>query len=129
MGLKPQLSIAGAAASLFRLAPASVFLVHGWLKLLGGHHDLTVALFLTVGIPLAETAAWVVGGLELLGGLALLTAVLVRPAAALLAVEMAVVIAVVRLPQGFVGAWEFEFVLLLICLGLALSPTGARRMG
>jgi len=36
--------------------------------------------------------------------------------------EMAVVIAVVRLPQGFVGAWEFEFVLLLLCLGLALSP-------
>ena len=99
-----------------------VFLVHGWLKLFGGHHDRTVALFLTVGIPLAENAAWVIGALELLGRAALLTGIFLRPAAALLAMEMAVVIAVVRLPQGFVGAWEFEFVLLLLCLGLALSP-------
>jgi len=127
VGLKLGLSLDTAGAFLFRLAPASVFLVHGWLKLLGGHHDRTVALFLTVGIPLAEAAAWFVGALEVLGAVALLTGVLIRPAAALLAIEMAVVIALVRLPQGFLGAWEFEFVLLLVCAGLALRPAPAPR--
>lgn len=122
MGLKLPATLGEGATLLVRLGPAVVFLVHGWLKLFGGHHDRTVALFLTVGIPLAENAAWVIGALELLGGAALLTGIFLRPAAALLAMEMAVVIAVVRLPQGFVGAWEFEFVLLLLCLGLALSP-------
>jgi len=122
VGLKLPATLGEGATLLVRLGPAVVFLVHGWLKLFGGHHDRTVALFLTVGIPLAENAAWVIGALELLGGAALLTGIFLRPAAALLAMEMAVVIAVVRLPQGFVGAWEFEFVLLLLCLGLALSP-------
>lgn len=110
---------------LIRLAPAIVFLVHGYLKLLGGHHDRTVALFLTVNLPVAEVLAWFVGLLELAGGLALLTGILLRPFAALLAIEMAVAIVRVRRPQGFLGAWEFEFVLLVVCLGLALSARGS----
>lgn len=77
---------------LIRLAPAAVFLVHVYLKLFGGYHDRTVALFLTVNIPFAKQAAWIVGGLELAGGLALLTGVLIRPLALLLAMEMAVAI-------------------------------------
>jgi putative oxidoreductase len=113
-----------AALLVIRLAPAIVFLAHGYLKLLGGHHDRTVALFLTVNIPFAEPAAWLIGALELAGSLALLSGVLLRPFALLLAAEMAVAIVLVRLPQGFIGAWEFELVLLLVCLGLALWPTG-----
>lgn len=109
---------------LIRLAPAVVFLVHGYLKLFGGHHDRTVALFLTVNIPLAEAAAWLVGALEMAGGLALLTGILMRPLAFLLAIEMAVAILRVHLPQGFLGAWEFELTLLLICLGIAIRPRG-----
>ncbi|MGH2437033.1 MAG: DoxX family protein [bacterium] len=105
---------------LIRLAPATVFLVHGYLKLFGGYHDRTVALFLTVNIPFAEQAAWFIGALELAGGLALLTGVLIRPLALLLAIEMAVAIAVVRFRQTFVGGWEFELALLLVCLGIAL---------
>ncbi|HEU4798082.1 MAG TPA: DoxX family protein [bacterium] len=109
---------------LIRLAPAAVFLVHGYLKLFGGDHDRTVALFLTVNIPFAEQAAWFVGGLELAGGLALLTGVLIRPLALLLAIEMAAAITMVRMRQTFVGAGEFEFTLLLVCLGIALRPRG-----
>lgn len=105
---------------LLRFAPGLIFVIHGYLKLFGGHHDRTVALFLTVNIPFAEVTAWVIGGLELAGGLALLAGRLVRPFAALLTVEMAVVIYRVRLPQGFLGAWEFELTLLLVCLGLAI---------
>jgi len=58
------------------------------------------------------------------GGLALLTGVLMRPLAFLLAIEMAVAILRVRLPQGFLGGWEFELTLLLICLGIAIRPRG-----
>ncbi len=118
---------------LLRLGPGVVFLVHGYLKLLGGHHDLTVALFLTVNIPLAEAAAWFVGALELAGGAALLVGLLSRPAAILLAVEMAVAIVTVRLPQGFVGATEYEMVIALTCLAIGLlgpgrlSVEGSRR--
>lgn len=109
---------------LLRLGPAIVFLVHGYLKLIGGHYDRTVALFLTVNIPFPEVTAWFIGGLELAGGLALLLGLLVRPFAALLAVEMAVVIYKVRLPQGFLGASEYEMVLLLTCLAMSLLGPG-----
>lgn len=111
---------------LLRLGPAVVFIAHGFLKLFGGHHDLTVALFLTVNIPFAEPAAWAIGALELAGGLAILLGVLVRPFAALLAVEMAVAIYKVRLPQGFLGAWEFELTLLLLLIGLAVLGSSFR---
>lgn len=109
---------------LIRLAPAIVFLIHGYLKLLGGHHDRTVALFMTVNIPFAEQTAWIIGGLELAGGLALLTGILRRPLAFVLAIEMAFAIALVRMRQGFIGAWEYELTLLLVCLGIALRPRG-----
>lgn len=112
---------------LLRLAPAIVFIVHGYLKLFGGQHDLTVALFLTVNIPLAEPAAWVVGALELVGGLGLLLGILVRPFAAFFALEMAVIIYKVRLPQGFIGGWEYELTLLLVCIGLAVLGSGRFR--
>ncbi|MGH2349864.1 MAG: DoxX family protein [bacterium] len=105
---------------LIRLAPAIVFLIHGYWKLFGGHHDRTVALFLTVNLPQPEALAWLIGALEFVGGLALLTGVLMRPLAALLAIEMAVAIYKVRIPQDFIGGWEFELTLLLVCLGLAV---------
>lgn len=113
---------------LLRLGPAVVFLAHGYLKLFGGQHDLTVALFLTVNIPMAEMAAWFVGALELIGGLALLLGIFVRPFAALLAVEMAIAIYKVRLPQGFIGAWEFELTVLLACVGLAFLGNDVRPL-
>ncbi|HLE77584.1 MAG TPA: DoxX family protein [bacterium] len=106
---------------LLRLGPAVVFLLHGYLKLWGGEHDRTVALFLTVNLPQPELLAWFIGTLEFLGGVALLSGMLMRPFAALLALEMAVAIYRVRLPQGFIGGWEFELTLLFVCLGLALA--------
>jgi putative oxidoreductase len=113
-----------ASRLLIRLGPAVIFLIHGYLKLFGGFHNQTVALFLTVNLPVPELTAWLIGALEFIGGLALLFGILVRPFAALLAIEMAVVILKVRLPQGFVGGWEFELVVLLVCLGLAIQGGG-----
>lgn len=106
---------------LIRLGPALIFILHGYLKLFGGFHNETVALFLTVNLPQPELLAWLIGALELMGGFALLLGVLVRPAAVLLAIEMAVAILKVRIPQGFIGGWEFELVVMLVCLGLAID--------
>lgn len=112
------------ARLIIRVGPALIFIIHGYLKLFGGFHNQTVALFLTINLPMPELAAWVVGALELLGGLALLLSILVRPFAVLLAIEIAVAILKVRLPQGFLGGWEFELLLLLVCLGLAIDDHG-----
>lgn len=109
-----------------RAGAAAVFVPHGFVKLFGGHHDRTVALFMTVSIPAPEAMAWVVGALEFAGGLALAAGLGTRLVAALLAVEMAVAIARVRWPQGFLGAAEFEVLLLLACL--ALFGTGSGRI-
>jgi len=108
-----------------RAGLAAVFVAHGFVKLFGGH-DRTVALFMTVNIPAPEAMAWVVGVLELAGGLALAVGLGTRLAAGLLAADMAVAIARVRWPQGFLGAAEFEIVLLLACL--ALFGTGSGRI-
>ena len=109
---------------VLRLGPAVVFAVHGYLKLLGGAFDRTVALFMAVNIPVPEAMAWAVGAIELAGGILLALGLWTRIAAAVLAVEMAVAIARVRWPQGFVGAAEFEFVLLLVCLALFGTGSG-----
>ncbi len=111
---------------VLRIAPAVVFFVHGYAKLLGGQFDRTVALFMTVNIPAPEPMAWVIGVTELAGGLLLGIGLWTRAVAALLAAEMAVAILLVRWPQGFIGAAEFEFVLLLVCL--ALFATGSGRI-
>ena len=110
---------------LLRVAVATVFTVHGYVKILGGHFDRTVALFMTVNIPAPEISAWVIGALELGGGVLLAVGFWARPIALLLAIEMAVVIVRVRWAQGFLGAAEFELVLLAACL--ALTATGAGR--
>lgn len=109
---------------ILRLAPAIVFAIHGYAKLFGGQLDRTVALFMTVNIPAPEPMAWFVGILEFAGGLLLAAGVLTRAIAALLAFEMAVAIVRVRLPQGFTGAAEFEFVLMLVCLALIATGSG-----
>lgn len=108
-----------------RLALAAVFAVHGFVKILGGHFDRTVALFMTVDIPAPEIMAWVIGIMEFGGGVLLALGFWVRPLAALLGAEMAVVLIRVRWAQGFLGAAEFEIVLLAACL--ALTMTGAGR--
>jgi len=107
-----------------RLALAAVFGVHGYLKILGGHFDRTVALFMTVNIPAPEIMAWVVGIMEFGGSILLVTGLWTRPMTALLAVEMAVALARVRWAQGFLGAAEFEVVLLAACLALTTAGAG-----
>src|SRR3989304_5637693 len=47
----PAATAQGFGLLLLRLGPAAVFLAHGYLKLFGGPHERTVALFLPLDIP------------------------------------------------------------------------------
>jgi putative oxidoreductase len=87
--VRPVPCIAGqAAAILTRLALAQVFIVAGWGKIT----DLATATenFTGWGIPMPELNAWMVGRIELVGGVLIALGLLTRASAALLASTMVV---------------------------------------
>lgn len=106
---------------LIRIAIGLVFLAHGWDKV----SDLsgTAIVMAEFGVP--AIFAYAASFVELLGGLALVAGVWTRWAGILLAVEIAVAIALVKLQFGYVGGYEFELTLLLGSLGIALIGPGA----
>ncbi|MCE7990237.1 MAG: DoxX family protein [Caldilinea sp. CFX5] len=113
---------------LLRVAVGLVFAVHGAQKLLLFGVGGTAGFLGSLGIPLPEVAAVVVILVELIGGLALLIGLGTRYVAALLAVNMAVALFTVHLPNGFFvdgGGVEFVLVLLAAALFFALHGGGA----
>ncbi len=69
------------------------------------------------------------GGAEFLGGLALLLGLLVRPAAAVLALTMLVAIVTVHLANGlFMSNNGYEFALALLAISVSLLISGAGRL-
>ena len=64
--------------------------------------------------------------LEVIGRIVLIIDVLTRIAAALLIIDMIGAIILVKLPDGFVGGYEFE--LLLIAISVSLLLTGPSRI-
>jgi putative oxidoreductase len=102
-GLAPFYRAAGPlAGALMRVALGLVLVPHGAGKLFG--HDLahTAANFRHLGWPAPLALAALVGGLECFGGLALALGLFTRAAAAMIAVEMAVICFVVLWPR-----WEW----------------------
>ena len=119
-----------------RVGLGVVFFAHGAQKVFGwfGGAGLraTVAGFARMGIPApAATAAALV---ELLGGLAMLVGLLVRPAAVGLIVVMLVAIAKVHAPHGFFlnfagtpgkgHGFEFNFALIAMALSILIGGAG-----
>jgi uncharacterized membrane protein YphA (DoxX/SURF4 family) len=105
---------------LIRLGLAAVFIVHGLMKF--NYMDGTISFFATLGLP--AFMAWFVAALETLGGIAMLIGYKARVAGYLLAAVMAVAIILVKGDAGFVGGYEFDLMLLLAALGIALSGAG-----
>jgi putative oxidoreductase len=62
--------------------------------------------------------------LEVIGGIFLLVGVVTRIAAALFIVEMIGAIFLVKLPDGFVGGYELESLLIAIAVSLLLTGPG-----
>ncbi len=78
------------------------FLYHGYPKLFSGQgHDGFVGMLQGLGIPLPGVMAWVVGLVEVLGGLALILGAFVTLAALLNIVNMLVALFTVHLGNGF----------------------------
>ncbi len=65
-----------------------------------------------------------IGLLEVIGGIFLIVGILTRISAALLIIDMIGAIVLVKLPDGFVGGYELESLLIAISVSLLLTGPG-----
>lgn len=109
-----------------RLVIGLVFAMHGGQKLFVYGAGGTAAAMSHMGIPLPVVAAWVAIIVEFIGGLAVFFGVWARWPACLLAIEMLIVILVVKLHGGFFAprGIELELTLLAGALTIAMLGTG-----
>jgi putative oxidoreductase len=116
------------ALTVLRVALGVIFLAHGWQKVFEFTIPGTQAAFAQMGVPSAELIAPAIAFLELVGGAAVILGVLVRPVAALLALDMLAALFLVHAPGGiFVDDGGFELVLALAAGAAALALAGAGR--
>ncbi len=117
-----------------RAALGSVFVISGLGKFGVGPKSVggigNFAGFLaSLGVPLPEVFAWIVGLVELFGGLLLLVGLFTRYAAAFIAVDMFVAMMLVHIPNGFaVGNNGIEYVLTLMLVSVAVVFSGPGRL-
>ncbi|OUM42535.1 DoxX family protein [Arthrobacter sedimenti] len=116
------------ARTVLRAALGVIFLAHGWQKIFEYTIPGTQAAFAQMGVPAAELVGPAIGFLELVGGTALIVGVLVRPVAALLALDMLGALFLVHAPAGiFADKGGYELVLVLAAGAAALALVGAGR--
>ncbi|KAB0549682.1 DoxX family protein [Pseudomonas argentinensis] len=124
---------AGFGLTVLRVLVGITFAAHGSQKLFGwfgGYGLAGVAQWMeSIGLAPGYLMALMAGSAEFFGGLALVIGLLVRPAAALLAVTMLVAIFSVHIGNGFFMADNgYEFALALLAATLALLIEGAGRL-
>lgn len=121
-------TIAAYGPAVLRLALSVVFVAHGAQKLFGvwggGGLSGTTAFFEGLGLQPAYPLAIVAGVVEFGGGLLLLCGAFTSIASILLAIQMAVAIWTVHLPNGFFLPNGFEFNVTLIAALVSLILTG-----
>jgi putative oxidoreductase len=123
-------SAAGFDTLPVRVAAGVIFAAHGAQKLFGwfGGYGLegTGGWMVSIGLESGVLMAALAGGAEFFGGLALILGLLVRPAAAVLAVTMVVAIVTVHLSNGlFMANNGYEFGLALLAVSITLVIRGA----
>jgi putative oxidoreductase len=83
----------------------------------------------SIGLAPGYLMALLAGSAEFFGGLALVIGLLVRPAAAVLAVTMLVAIVTVHVANGFFMSNNgYEFALALMAISLAVLVEGAGKL-
>jgi len=107
---------------LLRVALGVIFITHGYPKLLKSSVDMQ-HMFVQHGLP--AQFVYVAGVLETFGGALLILGLFTRPAALLLAIEMAVAIWKVHSSGGIMAVHLYEFPLALAGACLALATVGA----
>ena len=118
-------------ALLLRVVSGALFIAHALTKLLVFTLPGTVKFFDAIGFP--GWLAYVAFALELVGGVLLIIGLCVRPAAALLGIEL-LVIATVHWQNGWVftskgGGWEYPILWAAAMFALALMGSGAWAIG
>jgi putative oxidoreductase len=103
-----------------RILVGITFIAHGLPKF--ENIAETQGFFGSIGLPLE--LALPIGLLEVIGGIVLIVGVLTRIAAALLVIDMIGAIILVKLPDGFVGGYELESLLIAILVSLFLTGPG-----
>jgi putative oxidoreductase len=111
--------------TLLRIVVGTIFAAHGAQKLFQFTPAGLAAFFESVGIPFAMANAYLVIGVELLGGLAMIAGLGTRVVAVLFAGVMAVAFATVHVAHGFFLPDGYEFVLALFAASGTLALQGA----
>jgi putative oxidoreductase len=124
---------AGWGPLALRIPIGIIFVAHGAQKLFGafGGYGLegTGQFMASLGLTPGYLMALLAGSAEFFGGLALLFGVLVRPAAAALAVAMLVAIFSVHIDKGlFMDKNGYEYALALFAASVSLLISGAGRL-
>lgn len=103
---------------LLRVVLGFTFFMHGLDKFQAGLENFAAGLP-SMGLP--SLLGYIVGIIELVGGMALILGIGTRVFSALMAVIMLGAILFVKLSQGFVGGYEFDVVLMIIAMHLVLN--------
>jgi putative oxidoreductase len=124
---------AGYGLTLLRVIAGLTFAAHGAQKLFGwfgGYGLAGVGQWMeSIGLAPGYLLALLAGSAEFFGGLALIIGLLVRPAAAVLALTMLVAIFSVHLVNGFFMSNNgYEFALALLAISLAVLIEGAGKL-
>lgn len=107
-----------------RIALGIIFFTHGYPKLV--HGAAMQGFFSQHGLP--GYFVYISGVLEVFGSVLLVLGLFTRPAALLLAVEMAVAILKVHSSKGYLAVHEYEFPLTLAVACFALATVGAGKL-
>ena len=107
---------------VLRMALGLIFFLHGWMNVLGGQESFIREMLAMAGWSAPDLVVWLLTGLELLGGLALILGLFAREAALILAVEMVVAVGLFHAREGFLIiaipnvplAYAFEYPLALV---------------
>jgi putative oxidoreductase len=113
-------------AGVLRVTAGAVFLAFGPGKFV--RHAAEASSFERYGIPFADAATYAVGALEIVGGVALVLGLLVRPVALVLAANLVVAVATAGRIDGGAVNLGLAPVLIVLLVALALGGGGPRSL-
>jgi putative oxidoreductase len=111
--------------AIVRIMTGIIFIAHGGQKLFSFGFAGVTQGFTQMGAPMPGITGPLVSLIEFFGGIALVIGLLTRLAASGIAAVMVGAILLVHLPAGFFLPNGYEFVLLLLCIAIALIVGGA----
>ena len=131
MNSRPTASQVDRALLILRVASALAFLYHGSAILFGAFGGPGPQQFASF-MKMPAVVGYLVGLLQVLGGLAMLTGFLIRVGAMCIIIVMLGAIFLVHLPHGFditKGGMEYALTQLLIAVALLITGAGAYSVG